>query len=50
MSQEELEAYAKVKEERRVLLKAHHAANWHCRQMATNYDDYITASNESGQI
>ncbi|KAG5750909.1 hypothetical protein H9Q70_006458 [Fusarium xylarioides] len=46
LTAEELEAHAAERKKRFLELKAINNSNWHYRQMATNYDAYITAANE----
>ena len=41
LSPEQLEAQAIEKEQKRLELKAENATNWHYKQMAENYDEYI---------
>ncbi|GKT42172.1 uncharacterized protein ColSpa_02353 [Colletotrichum spaethianum] len=45
LSPEELETLAKEREEKRLILKAQNNSSWHYKQMAENYDEYITAAN-----
>jgi hypothetical protein len=44
LSTEQLEAQAIEKEQKRLELKAENATNYHCKQMETNYDEYIGQS------
>lgn len=46
LTAEQLEARAVEAEQKRLLIKAENATNHHYHQMATNYDEYITAANE----
>lgn len=41
MSAEEIEAYVKEREEKRVFLRRENNSNWHYKKMAEDYDDYI---------
>lgn len=46
MSAEELEAYAKESEEKRLMLRRANNSNWHYKKMAEDYADYIEAAHE----
>ncbi|KAL2134021.1 hypothetical protein VTI74DRAFT_1185 [Chaetomium olivicolor] len=46
MSPEELEAYAREKEEKRLMLKRENNSSWHYKKMAENYADYIDQAHE----
>ncbi|KAL2127277.1 hypothetical protein VTI74DRAFT_10991 [Chaetomium olivicolor] len=46
MSDEELEAYAKEAEEKRLILRRKNNSNWHYKKMAEDYADYIEAAIE----
>lgn len=46
LSAEQLEALAAEKEQKRLVLKALNATNYHFKQMETNYDEYIGESSK----
>lgn len=46
LSEEEREALAAEKEKKAALLKSQNNSSWHYRQMAENYDEYISAAHE----
>lgn len=46
LSPEELEEHAVEREKKRIMLKAENATNHHYKQMAENYDEYMTNANE----
>jgi hypothetical protein len=45
LTAEQLEAQAEEKEGKRLLMKADNATNYHYKQMAENYDEYVTNAN-----
>lgn len=46
LSAEQLEVYAKEREEKRRAVHRDGYSSWHYRQMAENYDEYIGGANE----